>query len=92
MYDGGVKSGAKRIVKLIFVLFAIYMIVDLGRVVLMHIDRDGFIIAPKDCDNLGAMSILEKAGVFGDRGKICEAEEDEESDEETEESKEEAEE
>ena len=77
MYEGGVKSGARRIMKLFFILCLIVLFYYFGKIVLSYIDSDGTIMGSGSCKNNEGFAILQKAGVFGDLHIKC-AESDEE--------------
>lgn len=77
MYEGGAKSGARRIMKLFFILCLIVLFYYFGKIVLSYIDSDGTIMGSGSCKNNEGFAILQKAGVFGDLHIKC-AEPDEE--------------
>ena len=77
MYEGGIKSGARRIMKLFFILCLIVLFYYFGKIVLSYIDSDGTIMGSGSCKNNEGFAILQKAGVFGDLHIKC-AEPDEE--------------
>ncbi|MCQ2571361.1 MAG: hypothetical protein MJ154_03920 [Candidatus Saccharibacteria bacterium] len=84
MYEGGIKSGYKKVLNTVFILFAIVVICIFGKIVLDHVSDDGFVVDEKDCQNSEATSILENAGVFGGKGSNCKESDDKEEDEEEE--------
>lgn len=98
MYEGGIKSGARRVMHVFFVIFAIVVIVYFGKVVLSYINSDGTVIGGfGSCEDGDGASILDKAGVFGNLHPKCtdddessdnEKNDDEENDEESEEEEE----
>ncbi len=98
MYEGGIKSGARRVMHVFFVIFAIVAIVYFGKVVLSYINSDGTVIGGfGSCEDGDGASILDKAGVFGNLHPKCtdddessddEKNDDEENDEESEEEEE----
>lgn len=98
MYEGGIKSGARRVMHVFFVIFAIVVIVYFGKVVLSYINSDGTVIGGfGSCEDGDGASILDKAGVFGNLHPKCtdddessddEKNDDEEDDEESEEEEE----
>ena len=84
MYEGGIKSGARRVMKLFFILCIIVMFYYFGKVVLSYIDSDGTVMGSGSCRNREGLSILQKAGVFGDLHiKCAEKDEDEKEDDPT---------
>lgn len=98
MHEGGIKSGARRVMHVFFVIFAIVVIVYFGKVVLSYINSDGTVIGGfGSCEDGDGASILDKAGVFGNLHPKCtdddessddEKNDDEENDEESEEEEE----
>lgn len=90
MHEGGIKSGARRVMHVFFVIFAIVVIFYFGKVVLSYINSDGTVIGGfGSCKDGDGLSILDKAGVFGNLHPKCtdddESSDDEENDEEAEE-------
>ena len=84
MYEGGVKSGARRIMRLFFILCIIVLFYYFGEIVLSYIDSDGTIMGSGSCKNNEGFLILQKAGVFGDLHIKCtDEDEDEKKDEST---------
>ena len=84
MYEGGIKSGARRVMKLFFILCIIVLFYYFGKVVLSYIDSDGTVMGSGSCKNNEGFLILQKAGVFGDLHiKCAEKDEDEKEDEST---------
>ena len=82
MYEGGIKSGARRVMHVFFVIFAIVVIVYFGKVVLSYINSDGTVIGGfGSCEDGDGASILDKAGVFGNLHPKC-TDDDESSDDE----------
>jgi len=72
MYEGGLKSGARKVTMVVFVLVAIGVIFAFCKIVLDHIDSDGTVTSSKDsCANEEGMSALQKAGVFGGAHPRC---------------------
>lgn len=71
MYEGGIKSGARRIMKLFFILCLIVLFYYFGKIVLSYIDSDGTIMGSGSCKNNEGFAILQKAGVFGDLHIKC---------------------
>ena len=72
MYEGGLKSGAHKIITFLFIVCAIVAIVAGCKVVLDHIDSDGTVTSSKDeCVNEEGMETLEKAGVYGNAKPRC---------------------
>jgi len=72
-YDNGLKSGAHKVMTVVFLLLAIGVIVAFGKIILDHVGSDGTVTSDKDaCANSEAMSELEKAGVFGSSKPRCE--------------------
>ena len=71
MYEGGIKSGARRIMKLFFILCLIVLFYYFGKIVLSYIDSDGTIMGSGSCKNSEGFAILQKAGVFGDLHIKC---------------------
>ena len=72
MYDSNMKSGAHKVMMVVFLLAAIGAIVACGKIILDHIDGDGTVTSSSDaCENEEAMSDLEKAGVFGGSKPRC---------------------
>lgn len=84
MYEGGVKSGARRIMRLFFILCIIVLFYYFGKIVLSYIDSDGTVMGSGSCRNNEGFLILQKAGVFGDLHIKCtDEDEDEKKDEST---------
>jgi len=84
MYEGGLKSGAKKISTVVFVLVAIGVIFAFSKIILDHIGSDGTVTSSNDaCANEEGMSALQKAGIFGSAQPRCD--DSEESEEEVEE-------
>ena len=84
MYEGGVKSGARRIMRLFFILCIIVLFYYFGKIVLSYIDSDGTVMGSGSCRNNEGFLILQKAGVFGDLHIKCtDEDEDEKKDEPT---------
>lgn len=84
MYEGGVKSGARRIMRLFFILCIIVLFYYFGKIVLSYIDSDGTVMGSGSCSNNEGFMILQKAGVFGDLHiKCADEDEDEKKDEST---------
>lgn len=84
MYEGGVKSGARRIMRLFFILCVIVLFYYFGKIVLSYIDSDGTVMGSGSCRNNEGFLILQKAGVFGDLHIKCtDEDEDEKKDEST---------
>lgn len=85
MYEGGIKSGARRVMHVIFVIFAIVVIFYFSKVVLSYINSDGTVVGGfGSCKEGDGISILDKAGVFGNLHPKCtDDEEEDSSDEET---------
>ena len=78
MYEGGIRSGARTIARLIFFLLAIVVVFSFIKVIMSHIGIDGTVTSSSDaCVNEEAMSILERAGIFGSSRPRC-SEEDKE--------------
>ena len=71
MYEGGVKSGARRIMRLFFILCIIVLFYYFGKIVLSYIDSDGTVMGSGSCKNNEGFLILQKAGVFGDLHIKC---------------------
>ena len=71
MYEGGIKSGARKIMRTIFVLFAIVIFFYFGKVVLSYIDSDGTVTGSGSCKNSEGLAILDRAGVFGNLHPKC---------------------
>ena len=93
MYEGGIKSGARRVMHVFFVIFAIVVIFYFGKVVLSYINSDGTVIGGfGSCEDGDGASILDKAGVFGNLHPKCtdddESSDDEKNDDEAEEEEE----
>ena len=78
MYEGGVKSGARRIMKLFFILCLIVLFYYFGKIVLSYIDSDGTVMGRGSCSNNEGFMILQKAGVFGDLHIKCSETDEEE--------------
>ena len=78
MYEGGIKSGARRVMKLFFILCIIVLFYYFGKVVLSYIDSDGTVMGSGSCKNNEGFLILQKAGVFGDLHINCTDKDDEE--------------
>ena len=76
MYEGGIKSGARRIMRLFFILCVIVLFYYFSKIVLSYIDSDGTVMGRGSCSNNEGFMILQKAGVFGDLHIKC-AEKDE---------------
>ena len=78
MYEGGIKSGARRIMKLFFILCLIVMFYYFGKIVLSYIDSDGTVMGSGSCKNSEGFAILQKAGVFGNLHVKCSEPDEEE--------------
>jgi hypothetical protein len=72
MYEGGIKAGARVIMRVFFALVAIVIICYFGRVVLSYINPDGTVSGSGDCSNSEGFSALDRAGVFGNLHPKCE--------------------
>jgi hypothetical protein len=82
MHEGGIKSGARRVMHVFFVIFAIVVIFYFGKVVLSYINSDGTVVGGfGSCKDGDGLSILDKAGVFGNLHPKC-TDDDESSDDE----------
>ena len=72
MYDNGLKSGAHKVMTVVFILCAIAAIIAGGKVILDHIDSHGTVTSSKDaCENEAAMDELERAGIYGNSKPRC---------------------
>ena len=71
MYEGGIKSGARRIMKVFSVLCVIVLFYYFGKVVLSYIDSDGTVMGSGNCENSEDFALSQKAGVFGNLHVKC---------------------
>ncbi len=72
MYDNGLKSGAHKVMTVVFILVAIAVVAACAKIILDHIDGNGTVTSSSDaCENEEAMSDLERAGVFGNSKPRC---------------------
>ena len=72
-YDNGLKSGAHKVMTVVFVLVAIGVIGACAKIVLDHISGDGTATSSSDtCIRDEEMSPLERAGIFGSARPRCE--------------------
>ncbi len=72
MYDNGYKSGAHKVMVVVFTIITIVAIGACAKVILDHVDSDGTVTSSSDsCANEEAMSDLEKAGIYGAAKPRC---------------------
>ena len=72
MYEGGMKSGSRKIIIIVCVIFAVVLIGVFAKVIIDKMNGD----KGAACKNREGMSALEKAGVWGeDSEEYCDEEE-----------------
>ena len=69
MYDNGVKSGAHKVMTIVFAIVAVAAIGAAAKIILDRVDSDGTIKDTSECNESEGKDTLREAGVYGDKAK-----------------------